>query len=416
MARQEPYDIILKGKYAWNKWRKENPNMVTSLDDDFYRIDLSQADLSGIDLIGANLTRVNLHKANLQDADLHSANMSLTYLHEANLRGAKLWDTNLYLADLCGADLSGSILNGAIMEMARMNEIEFDGKQAIKTNLKKADLRGAHLRRAELIGADLRDGKLSNADLRGANLIGADLRGATLGGTNLSEANLSNANLQGATLTSCKVYAISAWGLKFDEKTIQKDLIVTPDSEPSVVVENLEMAQFVYLLLNNEKIRGVIDTIGRKAVLILGRFTPDRKMVLDALRSALNQRGYVPIIFNFNKPTTKDFTETIKILAGMSLFVIADITKPKSSPLELQATVPEYMIPFVPIIQEGEEPFSMLKDLSIKFDKWVLPTKYYNSSESLIRNLDEKIINPAIQLHNRLEQEKSRQPEVEHLR
>ena len=32
-------------------------------------------------------------------------------------------------------------------------------------------------------------------------------------------------------------------------------------------------------------------------------------------------------------------------VAGLSQFVIVDITNPRSAPLELQATVPEYMIP-----------------------------------------------------------------------
>jgi hypothetical protein len=40
-----------------------------------------------------------------------------------------------------------------------------------------------------------------------------------------------------------------------------------------------------------------------------------------------------PIRFRGNL-ATKDFTETIKMLAGMSLFVIAGISNPKSSPLE----------------------------------------------------------------------------------
>jgi len=33
-----------------------------------------------------------------------------------------------------------------------------------------------------------------------------------------------------------------------------------------------------------KKIRDVINTIGKKGVLILGRFTPERKIVLDAIR------------------------------------------------------------------------------------------------------------------------------------
>jgi hypothetical protein len=62
------------------------------------------------------------------------------------------------------------------------------------------------------------------------------------------------------------------------------------------------------------------------------------------------------IVFNFDKPETKDFTETVRLPAGLSKFVIADITNPKSAPLELQATVPEIMVPFRPIIEEGEKP------------------------------------------------------------
>ena len=51
-----------------------------------------------------------------------------------------------------------------------------------------------------------------------------------------------------------------------------------------------------------------------------------------------------------------------KTLAGLSRFNVADITNPKSSPLELQATMPDYMIPFVPVIQESEESFAMFCD------------------------------------------------------
>jgi hypothetical protein len=85
----------------------------------------------------------------------------------------------------------------------------------------------------------------------------------------------------------------------------------------------------------------------------LGRFTEGRIEALNRLREELRQRGYVPIVFNFDKPETKDFTETVRLLAGLSKFVIADVTNPKSTPLELQATIPEVMVPFQPIIEEG---------------------------------------------------------------
>src|SRR4029077_2383420 len=146
-------------------------------------------------------------------------------------------------------------------------------------------------------------------------------------------------------------------------------------------------------LLHNEKIRDVIDTVGRKAVLLLGRFTEGRFKVLERLREALRQRGYVPIVFNFDKPKTKDFTETVRLLANLSKFVIADVTNPKSAPLELQATVPEIMVPLRPIIEEGQEPFPMLQDFT-KYD-WVFPPLHYSSLDALAGALDEKIIKPA---------------------
>ena len=107
---------------------------------------------------------------------------------------------------------------------------------------------------------------------------------------------------------------------------------------------------------------------------------------MDALRNKLREYNLLPIVFDFDRPTDKDFTETIKTLAGLCYFVIADVTNPKSSPLELQATVPDYQIPFVPIIQEGESPFAMMVDLQKKYN-WVLKTVSYdlegNSYESL---------------------------------
>jgi hypothetical protein len=142
-------------------------------------------------------------------------------------------------------------------------------------------------------------------------------------------------------------------------------------------------------------IRRVIDTVGKKGVLLLGRFTEGRIKVLERLREELRERGYVPIVFNFDKPETKDFTETVRLLAGLSRFVIADVTNPKSAPLELQATVPEIMVPFQPIIEEGQEPFAMLQDLWIKHRDWVFDPIHYSSVDALVASFDKEIIAPA---------------------
>jgi hypothetical protein len=282
-----------------------------------------------------------------------------------------------------------------------LNGAYFPESSLFRANLEGANLSQAILTMANLLWANLRRVISNEADMTAAIMSGATLCNAKLSGSNLSEVNLVDANLENADITGCRVYGVSAWGVKLKDAK-QEGLIITQPHESAITVDNLEVAQFIYLLLHNENIRGVIDTIARKAVLILGRFTPERKAVLDALRIELRNRNYLPIIFDFDKPATKDFTETIRILAGMSLFVIADISNPKSSPLELQATIPDYMVPFVPIIQEDEEPFSMFKDLHIKYKKWVLAPLKYDSREGLIRVLDEAIIKPALKVHSEL--------------
>jgi hypothetical protein len=201
------------------------------------------------------------------------------------------------------------------------------------------------------------------------------------------------------------------WNIKVSERTKQQNLIITDPDEPVVTVDNIKVAQFIYLLLNNQEIRDVIDTITSKSVLILGRFSEERKRVLDSLRDALRNKGFLPIVFDFERPQGRDFTETVKVLAGMSCFVIADITKPRSAPLELQATVPDYMIPFVPILQEGEPAFAMLSDLQAKHD-WVFGTLLYDSCENLINVLDDAVINPALEKRRDLELRKAQNAPV----
>ena len=112
-------------------------------------------------------------------------------------------------------------------------------------------------------------------------------------------------------------------------------------------------------------------------------------------RPPLRPLPYLPIVFNFDKPETKVFTETVRLLAGLSHFVIADVTNPKSAPLELQATVPEMMVPFLPIIEEGQEPFAMLTDLWIKHRDWMFQPLHYSSLDALVGALDKEIIRPA---------------------
>ena len=162
------------------------------------------------------------------------------------------------------------------------------------------------------------------------------------------------------------------------------------------------MAQFISLLLNNKEIREVIDTITSKVVLILGRFTPERKAVLDAIRDALRKHDYLPILFDFEKPSSRDFTETVRTLAHLSRFIIADLTEPSSIPQELQAIIPTLAVPIQPVLLDGKREYAMFVDF-LKIYHWVLPIHYYTDQANLITTLEDYVIIPAEQKVQELE-------------
>jgi uncharacterized protein YjbI with pentapeptide repeats len=391
MANEEHVALLRQGVATWNAWRIENYTIRPNLSNaNLAKENLSEANLSGANLQAADLREANLCEANLREALLNEAKLSRATLYEANLDGAQLREADLSYAKLIGANLR-------------------------TVNLDQANLTEATLHEAKLGEAKLREATLYNSDLSEADLSEAKLDGAKLCGANLRRANLVGTVLRGADLTGCCIYGASAWGLELDRATLQKNLVITDADEPTVTVDNIEVAQFIYLLLHNEKIRDVIDTIGKKGVLLLGRFTEGRMVVLERLREKLRDLGFVPMVFNFDKPETKDFTETVRLLCNLSHFVIVDITNPRSAPLELQATVPDYMIPFVPILQKGEEPFAMFVDLQNKYD-WVLkPVMKYSSVDRLIERLEVKIVRRAEAKFNKLLARRTKQLRVENV-
>jgi hypothetical protein len=186
---------------------------------------------------------------------------------------------------------------------------------------------------------------------------------------------------------------VSAWDLKL-EGAKQQNLIITDRHEREITVDNIEVAQFIYLMLHNEKIREVIDTITSKVVLILGRFTQERKPVLEALQGELRQRKYLPIFFDFEKPSSRNADETITLLARMARFVVADISDAKSVLQELRAIVSDLpSVPVQPIILAMQEEPGMFE--FYRSFRSFLNVHRYASQEQLIVELGEKVIRPA---------------------
>jgi len=387
MANDEQLRILQQGAEAWNKWRTENPNP-------------GLVDLSGAKLIGARLNSADLRCADFSRAKLIAANFIGANLCGANLDGADLRNSNLSGANLNGAGLIWAQLSGSILDRADLNKACLMGAQLNGTKLNRAILNKAYLIGAQLNGADLIKAKLIDADLNGANLSRANLIEAELTGADLRGASLLETNLSGAVLSGCKIYGISAWGVKL-EGAKQDNLVITPANQPTITVDNLEVAQFIYLLLNNEKIRDVIDTITSKTVLILGRFTDSRKPILEALKKELRLRDYLPILFDFEKASNRDIAETVSTLAHMARFVIADITEAKSVPAELERFVPKLpSVPVQPVILSSDYDYALFE--GIKRYPWVLPVCSYDDQAKLIESIKEKIIEPAEEKVNEL--------------
>jgi len=190
------------------------------------------------------------------------------------------------------------------------------------------------------------------------------------------------------------------WDVQFSKNTEQQDLIITPHDQPTITVDNIEVAQFIYLLLKNEKIRHIIDAITSKVVLILGRFTEERKAVLDALREELRRINLAPVLIDFDKPASKDVTGTVETLARMARFVIADLTDPSSIPHELATIVPQLRTtPIQPLRLVGSGGYGMFNDF--KSYPWVLDIHEYDNASSLISSLS-KVIEPANEMAEKL--------------
>jgi uncharacterized protein YjbI with pentapeptide repeats len=299
-------------------------------------------------------------------------------LSEMTLTGRYLYGANLSWCNLSGTDLSGATLIRAKML----------GASLCKAKLNEADCTSADLQLVALFGAEALCSTLCSA-----NLLYAKLDGANLSGANLTNASLTGASVQGTNFRGCRIHGISAWDMS-GEPSDQTGLVITTALEPLITLDDLEVAQFIYLLLNNQKIRHVIDTITSKVVLILGRFTPERKAVLDAIREELRNRDYLPVLFDFEKPSNRDITETVSTLAHMARFVIADITDAKSIPQELMAIVPTLpSVPVQPLLLASQQEYGMFEHF--KRFPWVLEPYLYEDQDGLLASITDKVIGPA---------------------
>lgn len=425
MADKDAVEALKLGTKKWNEWKSN-----------FGSIDLSGIDfgqVSGLnnwrhnnpheigipaDII-LQYAQLNFNNVNLKGADFSNHNIMAIFDY-ADLTGAKFNRSQVLgsfvEANITNADFSNARLENSDFKFCEGNNINFIDATISHCNLNHANLPHSDFTRAEMREAYCYEANFENSNFTSANLeatyfhkanfknsiftdtnfhlarlMETNFENSKLIGTNLERSILTQVNFKKATILNCRVYGISAWDNDFADSE-QKNLSVNPLERPTILVDELEVAQFIYLLVNNKNIKKVFNTITERGVLILGRFSSGGLELLHAIAAKLRDLNYIPIIFDFEKPSARNYTETIKTLAGLSRFIIVDISGP-SVPQELYATVPHFKIPFVPIVRKGTKVYSMFNDI-LEYP-WVVAPIEYSSKKNLMDLISTSILSSA---------------------
>ena len=345
METQEHKNVLKNGDVEWNKWRTANPNIPPSLRNITFTSEFGDTkDFYNLP---------NFEGVNFSNTDLHMASLRNCFFHNCCFDGAKIT-----FADLVDANFCSCSFKNANMRVTKIGSAIFDN-----CTFEDSDLSYCSAEKTSFINS-----KFTNTLLEHINFVSCDF---------------SNTQMK-----ECHVYGVSSWDLNL-ENAVQENLIITKDEQPTITVENIELAQFIYLMINNANLRNIIDTITSKVVLILGNFSPNRKIILDKVRVKLKHYDLIPVMFDFEKPSSRTLTETVYTLANMSKFVIADLSSPRCIPHELATIVPRLpSIKFYPIVLKGEKEYGMFEDF--KAYPWVKPIQEYETID--IDCIIEKII------------------------
>lgn len=326
------------GYIKWGKWRKENQIIKP-------------------DLENANLNNIELLKYNFNNAILKGAKLNKAKLIDCEFMGANLENASLENANCSFSNFTKAILNNANFTSANLINNTMIECTCINGNFTKTSIAQNLSGGSDFTSSDFTGSKIVLTNLVDCNLQKTKFIDCYLNGSNLSRSNLNESIIKNST-----IYGVSAWDLSTDG-SLQENLTITNHyNDSALTVDDLEIANFIYLITNNNKVANAIDNISTKVVLILGRFTTERLETLKYIKSILMKKNYVPVLFDFEKPNQKDLTETIGLIGRMSKFVVADLTDAKSIPQELSELIPNNpSLTIYPIISKEDREYSMFE-------------------------------------------------------
>jgi uncharacterized protein YjbI with pentapeptide repeats len=246
-------------------------------------------------------------------------------------------------------------------------------------SISRAFAEGVQLQNSVFVGTTFEEGDFSRADFSGATfrdttfnktiLTGANFDGASFVNCNLNRVNLVGALFHVKEITETVVYGIAAWDLQTSDDMKQSKLVIERTYElysdliqqgkVPMMVDDIELAQFVYYLSNHKKLRDALNILNDRGVLLLGRFKDGGLERLYSMREWFQGKGYMAMIFDFARPDNLSLTETVVTMAGLSKFIVVDLSG-SSVPAELQAILSQIK---KPILAFGD-PYALFPDLA----------------------------------------------------
>lgn len=423
MANENHLKLIQEGATVWNHWRKQFPNIRPDLRGaDLQQKELTGIDLSGADLLGtnfegallsradftrtyasranfahtnltsaiftkSNLFQANFHKANLFEADLFEAVLSESVLSYANLGSARLNKANLSLSDMSNSDFNNAYLS----------KVNLSESKLCNARLYKANCFHANLSRANLTDANLRAAVLSEADFYHAILVNANLTKSNMHGANFTEANLEGADISGANFTNVRIFRATL-PTKNDAKTVQANLILSPEKQPTILAQNICTASAIIQRasgksrsLDNDTPTDTPAATNNIVPIIINLEKSDDKDLIEALQEDLIQRGFsTMIIDNSSNWGSSHIFEIIEKLSDILAFIIFDITDVKSN-LQRLRTLAEHHpgILMVPLVSIWEFDNKLQGQLSRYAN--VQEIIQYNIQEDLLKRFDTRM-------------------------